>query len=156
MAAPPAPPNQIAEKWGARFQASVDQIKQGVERVNVAPGQQAAAKADLWLQNTIAAKDKWARNVSAVSLQSWKNSMLTYGIQNLAKGVAKGKAKYAIFQQRWQQYYNSAIAPGLASMPRGSLEQNIARAEYVMRQAAQFKSDPLGGIIGGSGLYPNF
>jgi len=129
---------QAAEKWTQRLQASTQQIQDGVQRVQVAPGQKAAAAANLWLQRVQQARDKFARNVAAVSLADWQNAMITKGIGRISAGATAGQPKMQAFMTQFLPHLAAGVAQ-VERMPKGTIEQSIARMEAMVRHNANFK-----------------
>jgi hypothetical protein len=131
-----ASPDQIASKWSSRLAQSGDQIKAGVQGVNVAPGQLAARQRNVWQQNLIAAADKWASRVAAVSLAEWQQDMLNKGVPRIASGAQAAQPKFAQFMGQLLPYIES----GRANLPpRGDLEANINRLTSFVRYMSQFR-----------------
>lgn len=127
-------PATAAQNWVTGMQQSTSKITAGVQAVTVAPGQAAARQAQVWAQNTAAAQAKYAKNVAAVSLQDWQNAVLTKGVQRVASGATAAQGKMANAM--------SQILPQIASIvqslpPRGTTDQNIARAVDYMQKATR-------------------
>jgi hypothetical protein len=125
---------QWLQKWSTNLNAAGTYIKNGVNAVTVAPGQAAAAAQDRFLAGVTQAvqNGKWARNVSAVSLQQWQSAMINKGIPRIAQGTAqavqtKGPAIDTLLANV------SAAQAAIASLPKGGIEQGIARATAFMR-----------------------
>lgn len=118
-------PDQVAQNWASRLGASTERIKQGVQAVTVAPGQAAAAAADVWLQNTQASQSKYKRNVANVSLQSWQEATVNKGAGRIAQGATAAIPKMTNFLQ---QFLPAVDAARKALPPRGTFEQNLARS----------------------------
>lgn len=131
-------PEQAAMLWRDRLSGATDRITAGVARVTQAPGQAAAAQRNLWLQRIQASADKWARNVSAVSLQDWQNSMHNVGIPRIAQGAQAHVGKMQAFMADFLPYV-SAGAAQVRQMPKGTVEQGIARAAAQIRHNANYK-----------------
>ena len=131
-------PEQGAILWRDRLSAATDRITMGVNRVTTAPGVLAARNADLWLQRVTAAKDKWARRVSAVSLADWQNAMNNVGVQRVATGAAAHVGKMQSFLTEFLPYVDR-IAAQVHALPKGGIEQSVARAAAQIRGNAAFK-----------------
>lgn len=131
-------PAQVAETWKNRLSAATTEIQNGVNRVTTAPGQQAAAKRDLWLARLQASQAKWARNVAAVPLDEWKNKMLTVGVPRIAQGAAANEHKMQDFMSEFLPFVNG-VAQKVRSMPKSTLEDSIARATTQIRETAKFQ-----------------
>ena len=123
-------PTAAANKWQNRLSqaASDGTLDRGVQSVTVSPGQAAARQADVWAQNTVAAKSTWTKNVQ-VPLEQWKSDMLTKGKERIATGAAQAEPKMAQFLTKLAPVINNAKA----SLPaRGSYAQNKQRATAMM------------------------
>lgn len=131
-------PESIQEKWASRLSGATADITAGIDRVTVAPGQQAAAKKDKWLQNVQAAQDKWASRVGAVSLEAWKNAAKTIGVQRIATGANAKKGKFGAFIREFSSHLD-ALNSKLASMPDTTFEQRMARMVEAARHNHSFR-----------------
>lgn len=128
--------DQIAQNWAANLSGSTSKIQAGVEAVTVSPGQAAAANKQAYVQGVANSQDKWARNVAAVDVSSWKNDTITKGIPRIATGAAAAQPKMASVMAKMIPYINS----GLTQLPkRGTLDQNIARSGAWIRYMSNFK-----------------
>jgi len=136
-------PAQVAAKWAQRAQSATQALQDGINGVTVAPGQLAASKQDKMLANITQAitSGKWAQNVSAITLQQWKDAMLTKGVQRYGAGVSASQTKFQTFMGKLLPY-QANIQAQLASMPDLTLQDNINRAIYVIQQMAAFKNTP--------------
>lgn len=129
-------PDQVAAEWAQRLAASGTKIQAGVQSVTVAPGQAAARQKQVWLQNVTASQDKWARNVSSVSLSSWQQDFINKGLPRIATGATAAQPKFAAFMGALLPYIDN----GKKTLPaRGNLEANISRMTTWVRHMAQFK-----------------
>ena len=129
-------PEQVAAQWAQRLGSSTQRIQDGVNSVQVAPGQAAARQKAVYIQNVQAAADKWAKNVANVSLNDWQQAMVTKGVPRIAQGAQAAQGKFAGFMSQLLPYIES----GRNSLPaRGNLEQNIARMTAWTRHMANFK-----------------
>lgn len=127
---------QAAADWVAGLQQKQAKIQAGVEAVSSPPGQAAARNKAAYIAQVTASADKWASRVSAVSLQSWKDSMVNKGLPRIASGAASAQGKVEAFLTRFLPH----VASGKAALPpRGGLEANIQRAVAMMRHNAAFK-----------------
>lgn len=132
-------PTQIAQKWATNLGAATTSIRDGVNGVSVAPGQTAASRKQAYIDGVNRSVDKWAARVASVSLQSWQSAMINKGIPIIATRATAAIPKFTLFMQAWMSFQQN-IATELASQyPRGTLDQNINRAVYVMRRAKEFK-----------------
>lgn len=131
--------DQIAAKWRDRLSGATTEITNGVNGVQTAPGQLAAAQVDVWVANTTAARDKWKNNTARVSLEDWRSKMINVGIPRIATGAAANVGKVQAFMAEFLPFLDRGVAQIRASNPRGSLENNIQRAVAMMRYNATFK-----------------
>lgn len=131
---PPMPlrasPQEAADAWEAGLGRSPEKIKRGIDRVTVSPGERAAAQADVWASNVAQAKEKFRRNSRAVDLGSWQSAAKA-GADAVGAAASRKKGKYTdkvtpVFQ------HMAGVLARVDSMPRGSYEQNKARAIAMM------------------------
>lgn len=134
---PKMSPAEIAAKWATRTGAATQDVVAGVDRVTEAPGRKAAAQKAVWQQNVAAAADKWERRVGAVGLEEWK-SRTKDGASRIAAGVQGKKTKVESF---WGEFgpFQDAVTAQTRSMPRGNIEQNLARMLNQARRTAEFR-----------------
>lgn len=130
-------PSENAQKWKNRLSQATPDIQAGINRVSSAPGQAAANQAAAWQANVVAAADKWKRNVSRVSLDAWKQAALD-GVSRIAQGANSKVGKMESFLTEFQPHLERG-QQRLASMPRGSLEQNLGRMLENARHNSTFK-----------------
>lgn len=131
-------PQQGSDKWRTRLSAASADMTTGVNNVTVAPGVQAAAKRDKWLAGVTGAADKWQRNVKAVSLQSWQQSMTTIGIPRVAQGAQAKQQKYTDFAASFYPFLDRGVAQ-VNQMPDTDMESRIQKAVAMMRYNATYQ-----------------
>lgn len=131
-------PDQAAAKWAQRLSGATADIAAGIDRVSVAPGQAAARNADTWQQRTLAAKDKWTRNVARVSLGEWQDAAKSKGVPRIAAGAQAAQGKMGQFMQEFLPHVDRGAAQ-VRAMPNATLEQSIARATAMIRHNASFR-----------------
>lgn len=133
-------PEQLAEKWGRRLKGATEDIRQGIARVDVAPGRRAAEQADKWQQRLSLpeTKRKWAARVAAVSLEDWKSAILNKGLIRIAAGVDGAMPKMEKFAAALISYQNSGLTE-LERMPDLTLEDSISRQTWWTRYMAKFE-----------------
>lgn len=130
-------PAQAAAKWAQRLSGATQEIAAGIDRVAEAPGRKAAAQKQAWLANVQAKADKWERNVGRVSLEDWR-AAAKQGVARVAQGAQQKQGKMEAFQAEFFPHLEN-VQRKLQSMPRGSLEQNLARMVANARENANFK-----------------
>lgn len=128
---------QAANKWRDRLSASTQQITDGVNGVTEAPGVKAAAAADLWLQRVTASQAKFKANVAKVTLQDWKDKMLSIGVQRVAQGAQANVGKVETFMTSFLPYLDQGVA-AVNRMPKGTLQDSINRAIAMIQHNANY------------------
>lgn len=133
-------PEEAAEKQGRRLKQATPDIIRGIERVQVPPGQLAAAQADKMRTNINKAIDsgKWGRRVSAVSLPDWQKVTIEKGVPRIAAGIDAALPKTTEFFKQFLPHLE-VIQKELDNMPSLTLEDNIGRAVHNMRRNAEFE-----------------
>lgn len=129
---------QWLDKWGRRLNAAGQDIQNGVQRVTTAPGIAAAQSQALMLQKLTESINNgtWAKQVSAVSLPDWQSAMINKAIPRIPQGVtAAQKTKTARITALLTAVDNAAAQAN--ALPKGGLEQSIARATTFMRAMSQ-------------------
>jgi hypothetical protein len=119
---------EYAEKWGRRLKGATTDIARGIERVTVAPGQQAARAQETMRAKLNAAIDDgtWARQVAGVPLDEWKRAATQKGVQRLAAGVDAAQPNQAAMAERLLAAVD-ATRTEVNQTPRGDIEANINR-----------------------------
>jgi len=139
-------PAEITAKWQQRTSAASEEYKKGVQAVQVAPGQLAAAAAQKALLNYQESinSGRFARRVGSVSLEQWKQAASEKGAARIASGVQAAGAKTAGF---WQEFlpYLLSVQSQVNGMANVTLEDGIQRAVANMRGLSKFKRGGGGG-----------
>jgi hypothetical protein len=115
---------EASQAWQTGFSGAATKYTAGINAVQVAPGQLAAAQKNLYVANVQAQANVWASRVAAVDINTWKNASTGVGAQRLASGATKGAPKVAAFMQNFLPQLSSIVS-GLG--PRGSFETNLQR-----------------------------
>ena len=126
---------QAAASWQSGFAAAGTAWQDGINSVQVAPGQLAVAAQGRYLSGVQTNVQKWAANTGSVTLAQWKAAATTKGPARLASGAQAGLAKYQAKIQEVLQQEATIIA---SLPPRGTVEQNIQRSsqfQLAMHQA---------------------
>jgi hypothetical protein len=133
-------PSDVAKKWAQRLGAAGDQIRQGVLAVTTNPAERAIARTDAYVAGVqrAVANGTYQRGLRRVTLQSWQDNTITKGLPRIASGATQAIPKVQSFMEKFLPYVDGLKAK-LSTMPRGDLEQNIARANEAMRYMAAFK-----------------
>jgi hypothetical protein len=82
--------------------------------------------------------DKWATNVGRVSLDEWRTATLNKGIPRVASGAQQAIPKMQSFMAEFLPHVER-VAQQVRSMPKGGIENSIARATAQIRGNAAFK-----------------
>ena len=130
-------PTQVANKWATNLGQSTTSIQAGVQAVTTAPGVKAAAQANVWANNTVAAKQKWATNTAKVPLSDWQDSMINKGIPRIQTGATAAVPKMTAFLTKSLPFINNLVA---TLPPRGDLGSNINRAVAFMNGMSKFSN----------------
>lgn len=131
-------PQEYAEKWKRRLSGATEDIRRGVSKVTQSPGAAAAAAEDRMLAGVTdsVTSGRWARKVGAVTLEQWKTAATEKGIPRIASGATAAESKMARTAQTLLPAVDEAAAAARA-MPKGTIEDSIARAgEYMRRMRA--------------------
>lgn len=135
-------PTTVAANWQRGMANSSEKLKQGIQAVTVSPTSKAALRIDAMVAGVQRAANsgKTQAALNAVTLEDWKKSMLDKGVGRVAAGASAAQPKFAAFMQRFLPHLQQGLNQ-LDSMPRGDLEQNIARADAMMRHNATFRNN---------------
>lgn len=133
-------PSQFREKHARRLKGAVEDMRIGVESVTESPTAKAAAKQDKMLAKlTERVQDgTWANRLKAVSLDDWKEKMLTKGIGRVSQGIDAAAAKVEDFAAQLLPAIDKAKQQ-ISSMPDLTLEDNINRMVSYTREMAKFR-----------------
>lgn len=133
-------PTQIAQNWQRGLANSTEKMKQGIQAVSVAPTAKAAARVDAMVAGVqrAAAEGKIQAGLMRVSLQDWQQAMLQKGVTRVASGAQAAVGKFEGFMAQFLPHLEAGMR-ALDNMPRGDLEQNLARANALARHNATFR-----------------
>lgn len=133
-------PVQAAEKHARRLSGATADIQAGIDRIQVNPCEQAAAKKEKMLANlTKAVNDgKWEAGLKRVTLDQWKKKARDVGVPRIAAGIAAARDKMVSFYSELLPHIDAGQAK-LATMSDLTLEDNIARMNEMTRHMATFK-----------------
>jgi len=131
---------EIAKKWQRNLAGSTESIRQGIQAVAVSPTEKAAQQADAYLlgvQQSVA-DGKFQSGLRRVSLDDWKRAALEKGVPRIASGAAAAQSDVADFLTEFLPHVERGQQI-LESMPRGDLQQNIARAVAMIEHNSKFR-----------------
>lgn len=125
---------EYAEKWARRLKGSTEDIRRGVQKVTVAPGKMAAQAKELLKQKLIEAIDNglWETRVAGVSLEEWQEAILNKGVNRIGAGVDGAMVKQEAMAEKLLADVD-AVAREVHTMPKGTLEDSIARMTHFAR-----------------------
>jgi len=131
-------PQEWLDKWGRRLNAAAPDMAAGIDRVKTAPGQSAADAQELMLARITEAiqSGRWAKAVSAVTLSDWQDAMKTKAIPRIAAGVAVAQKRKTAEIAALLDAVDQAAAEA-HKLPKGTIEQSIARASAYMRKMSE-------------------
>lgn len=131
-------PQAYAEKWARRTGQATQDYVAGVQGVQTAPGQQAAAQQATYLARVNESAGKWARNVAGVSLQDWKDKTVNVGAARISSGVTAAQSKMAAVASQLLPAVAAAAAASRA-MPKQTLDQRIQRSVAFQQAMSKFQ-----------------
>lgn len=131
--------NAVA-KWMRNTGAAAESVKAGVMAVTESPTAKAAQQADRYVAGVQQAvsSGKWQAGLNSVTLQSWQQSVITKGIPRMTQGVAAAQQKVTNFMNQFLPFVQQA-AQEVRAMPKGGVENGVARASAMIRKLAQFR-----------------
>ena len=121
-------PEEYASKQARNLKNSIQDIRDGISRVTVAPGQLAVKAQDKMRTKTLEAIDsgRWASKTGAVSLQEWQAGALNKGVDRIATGIDAAHDKQVQMAGRLLPIVDAAASRARA-MPSNTLQDSIAR-----------------------------
>lgn len=131
---------EFAEKWQRRLTAASPDIQKGINRVDTAPTEKAAAKKDKMLQNlTMAVQSgKWETGLRRVTLSDWKSAAINKGIPRISQGVMGATGKVTDFASQLLAFQDG-LQSKVNSMPDLTLQDSINRAVAWIQGMSSFK-----------------
>lgn len=133
--------NAVAKDWAARLGASGTKIKEGVLSVTTAPTEAALRQVDQYVAGVQRAvtDGRYQAGLRSVSLQDWQQDMVTKGLPRIGQGAQAAIPKMESFLTKFLPHVDAGKQK-LANMPRGSIDQNIARMVEMVRHNASFRN----------------
>lgn len=135
-----ANPTTVAQKWASRMAGSGEAMKAGVAAVTTAPTELAAQAKDRYLAGVMRAAEegKFEEGLRAVSLSDWQRAMTNKGVPNMQTGAREGVTKVEKFMRDFLPFAEQ-VSQEIAAMPKGSLEDSIARARAAITKMASYR-----------------
>ena len=136
---PRVTPEEGAQKLIDRAKAAAPFIAGQVDKVTVAPTESALAAIPKMQTNFNAAvaSGKVERGLRRVSLGDWKTAMKEKGIPRISQGLDQARNKIVAFNREFYPHLERVQAQ-VAAMPSTTLEDNIARMVFNVRENAKF------------------
>jgi len=133
-------PEEAATKQANRLKGATEDIRRGIERVSVAPTQQAAAKIQKMRTNLLAKIDDGTveKRLKAVTLEDWKKKAATTGVNRISEGIDNAKDKQVAFYSKLLPAQD-ALKQQISGMPDITLEDNINRMTTFIRGMSKFR-----------------
>lgn len=130
-------PQQMAQRYlqGVQGGAARQRYLDGVSAVTESPMAKAAAADDLYLQRVTESVNSGRRKqkLLAAPLSRWKDNASKKGAERYASGAAAAMDKVNAHFQKFGPIYDQ-VSKEVASMPKGTIEDSIARVAHVMRR----------------------
>lgn len=123
---------QVAQKWQQDTSAAQQTYVDAVQATTIDPTARAIAQAQQAISGYTNAitSGRWAAALSAVGIQGWKAATLAKA-NNFSVGVAAGAPKYQAKMTTWLPIIYQAVANADSTNPRGTIQQNLARANAI-------------------------
>ena len=133
-------PEQFQEKHARNLKAANADMERGVQNVTEAPTLKAAAAQEKMLAGITRAvtSGKWADGLKRVSLDEWKDKMITKGIPRVAAGIDAAAPKVIAFAAALLPFEDELKAK-IDRMPNVTIDDSINRATTWMRGMAKFR-----------------
>lgn len=133
-------PLAYADKLIRRGQAAAQDYTAGINAVTVSPTAEAAKKLDKAAMNFAEAvsSGRMARRLQSVTLEQWKKAAAEKGSMRYGPGLAASKDKMIAFATDFLPFQDSIVAKAKA-MPDFSLQDQIAKAVFVMTETAKYR-----------------
>lgn len=126
-------------KHAANLRGATEEIRRGVDAVTTAPGQKAAARKNVWVDRMTSAsvQERWAKNVGAVPLESWKADMKEKGVGRISAGLDRSADKIRDFGEKLLSYEKSLKAKYDERRPL-TLDESAQKAADWIRDMGKF------------------
>jgi hypothetical protein len=133
-------PQQVASKWSRNLGQASQSIAEGVRGVTESPTEKAAREAQRYVDgvNRAVQDGKWQSALRGVTLEEWREKMLTKGVQRIASGAQASQSKFEKFMADFLPHVEAGQRM-LANMPKGDLASNIQRMIAMTEHLAKFR-----------------
>lgn len=136
----PKTPSQAASKWARNLAGAQQTIADGVRNVTEAPTEKAARESQRYVDGVTRAvqEGRWQDGLRSVSLEDWRQAMLSKGVSRIGQGAQAAQSKFEAFLSEFLPHVEAGRRQ-LASMPKGDLASNIQRAIFMIEHNAKFR-----------------
>jgi hypothetical protein len=133
-------PEEFQEKHARRLKGAIEDMRSGIEKVDVAPTKLAGDKEAKMKAKLLARIEDgtWKRRVQAVTLEDWKSKMIDKGLNRVSSGIDSAAAKVKDFASQLIPAVSSAQTK-ISGMPDLTLEDSINRMNTFVREMAKFR-----------------
>lgn len=129
---------QVAQKWSQNLGNSGQTMTNGINGVTVSPGQLAAANYQAYLSGVQQNVGKWQAKLQNMPLSSWQNAMKVKGIPRVQAAASTDMPKVQTAFGPLLDAVYAARDQINSTMPRGTLQQNIARMTAMVNAMAGY------------------
>jgi len=128
-----------AKKWKDRLGGAVQEVIDGINRVQESPMVKSAAAEDKWFANIQRAhtSGKRKRALLNVSLEEWKDKAANIGAQRIPSGAAAAEGKMGKFYDKLFPF-EASLQKKIAGMPNVTLQDSASRANAWLFGMAEF------------------
>lgn len=135
-----ATPEEVALKWKRNLVGATQTIRDGVNAVTTSPTEAAAKRKDAWLAGIqrAAQSGKWEANLRAVTLSEWRDKMINIGIPRISAGADAATPAVEAFMQQLLPKCEQ-IKQAVKAMPKGTIQDSIARMTKAVTMMSEFK-----------------
>lgn len=133
-------PQDVFNRWKTEITSATtrQKMQSGIDDLTEAPGALAAAKKADYVAGVQSAQDKWAKNVSDVTLDEWKTDMTGKGFTNMATGAsaASTQSKLVPFFTAFLPF-STAVKNWARKLPSATPEEKTAKSaivQWILRQ----------------------
>ena len=132
-------PQEIADKWKRNTTAAIPSYKSGVMAVTVSPMQKAAAQSERYVEGVRKSVEsgKWQAGLLGRTLQDWQARTAGAGAERIARGAMDAVPAVVSFQTQLAPVV-ARIKQAVAQMPKGTVEDSIARSAAAIRMMKEF------------------
>lgn len=130
----------VARKWARNTGGAGENYKAGIQAVTESPMEAAIRQKNAYVSGVQRAADdgKWEAGLRRTDFGTWKKNAMEVGAQRLTSGVTKATPKMEQFMAEFIPHVQAG-KDKLRALPRGSLNENIARAVAMIEHNAQFR-----------------